>query len=172
MLQGYCDTGVNGCVYFTAVGGASGRIVINDGKITSIGFANQRGNRAMSAMENIDIESFRYDQPKFTSIPDRRLPDTPAILDKLAAVSGGLASNSQVVARPEKRSQSTQISKKAVELIESELTDLIGPMANFLCEEHVYKAGSVIEALKNLSGEISSQESQQLEKVLSLNGLL
>lgn len=171
VLQDYWDKKVSGCVFFATTDDHSGRVVLNDGEITSISYANQRGNRAMHAMATIALESFRFDQLTFASIPDVRLPDTPTILATLANAAGAELSTSAVADAPT-ASQTSEISAEAMTLIEDTLTDLIGPMASFLCEDHVQTASSTTEALSQLATEISPEEKQQLEQVLLKHNLI
>ncbi len=174
-LQNYCDTAVSGYIFFTSTDNRSGRVVLDDGNIISISYANQRGNRALNALAGVELDNYRYDQLMFAGLPDRRLPDSATILQQLSANVRQPASASGIpkaMTATAADNSTAHISEAAVTLIEDKLTDLIGPMAGLLCEDYVYNAKSTTAALTALSTELSDDESKALKQLLIANKML
>lgn len=152
-LRQYCLDNVSGCIFITTSDNRSGRIILTEGQITDLGYANNRGGAAIRSITRIKELRYRFSNVQ-TNIPvDTSLPETNAILSDLLSSS---SSSNLGVAHSQPASSSVVLSKKDIEAC---LVDIIGPMGGILCEDHLYQADSdIVTAISHIAAELSVAE--------------
>lgn len=156
-LKRHCLSNSDGCVFITSVAdNRSGRVILEAGKITDIGYANFRGTAAIHAISGLDKVQYRFSGVQVNFAADSSLPSTDTILAELSAAGGKSAGGASTGA-------SGVVNKK---VIEDCLIDIIGPMGTFLCEEHLYGESDTTVAISNIMAELSSEERTQFLQLM------
>lgn len=155
-LRQYCLDNASGCIFITTSDSRSGRIILTEGRITDIVYANNRGGAAIRSITRIKELRYRFSSVQ-TNIPfDTSLPETDSILSDLLSSSSGnnLATvHSQATSRT---ATNNTVSKKDIEEC---LIDIIGPMGGILCEDHLYHVDNdVVTAINHITLELSADE--------------
>lgn len=155
-LGEFCKSGASGCAFFTSSDNHAGRIIVNAGAITNVIYAVQTGNNALEAMTDILRIKYRFVPVAVRMAIDSTLPTTDIILRKLASTDGESSPTDSTGAK-----LTAQISKA----IEESLTDVIGPMATFICEEHLSNATNEAEVITAIMAEITSDEMSEFQEI-------
>lgn len=155
-------------IHYTTNDKRTGVIVFKEGDIVFVTCATSRGTAALDLLRQ--SSSVQYRTTAFMSLSAPNLPDTKAILSQLdtqpqAAVSAGTrAKRSVKTAAAVSRSGLEPKAKKA---LEKALNDIVGPMANFMMQDHVDDAANLKEALNNISQELSAGDMETLQQNLT-----
>lgn len=150
------------CVFFTTSNNAAGRVILENGQIIYLGYANKKGNNAIALMPEIQSLKYRVGQLRVQVPADTSLPSTELILRNLAPAGNADTATSNNVAPL--TSGMTSEEKQAVE---ETLIDMIGPMADFFIEDHVEGANSLQEAINNIMAELNSEEVDTFKAALN-----
>lgn len=167
-LKGYCETGINGCLFFTSSANAAGRIVLADGEIIDIAYSHKKGNDAIVAMHSIEQVKYRLDEGTTNSImKDGSLPATDVIIRNLTAMPAGTQAESKPT-NAQAAASGTILTAKISKDIEECLIEVIGPMASFICEDYVYNAKTLEQAMVDVLNELDSSEGQQFKSLFNM----
>lgn len=159
-LKKYCLSNSDGCVFITSVAdNRSGRVILDAGKITDIGYANYRGTVAIHAISGLDKIRYRFSDVQVNFVTDSSLPSTDAILSKLL-----LTSDEPVARKVSPAAGGGGVLNK--QYIEDCLIDIIGPMGAILCEEHLHGESDTTVAISNIVAELSGEERTQFLKLV------
>lgn len=159
-LQLYCQLKESGCIFLTSDSNHSGRIILRNGEITNLGYANQLGNNAIATMAEINRLKYRLGDQVPDIAPDNSLPSTELILRNLAPI-GEIDDSVDSDSSPAQK-----LTAKMQAAIEECLTEVIGPMAEFLCDDYVYNATDLDSALNGLIAELAPEEAEQFEQLI------
>lgn len=158
-LKKYCLSNSDGCVFITSVAdNRSGRVILDAGKITDVGYANYRGTVAIHAISGLDKIRYRFSDVQVNFAADSSLPSTDAILSKLL-----LTSDEPVARKVSTAGEGSVLNKQS---IEDCLIDIIGPMGAILCEEHLHGESDTTVAISNIVAELSGEERTQFLKLV------
>lgn len=158
-LQAYCKNNESGCMFITC-NNRSGRIILKDGLITNLAYAKYHGIDAIKEINSIDNIVYRFARINTNFKPDTSLPDTHSVLSELGVAYPEVSSRSAT-------QHTSNISKKEVE---ESLIEVIGPMGEFLCEEHLSDARDISVAITNICNELSMGEKESFIKQLEVIG--
>lgn len=161
LIEG-CNQGVTFCVFVTTSDNASGRIIISNGEIIALGYANKKGNKAIAAMQSIERIKYRVGKLRLNISPDTSLPSTDIILSQLS----GAPSDSGAAPAPKVGSLISSQQRKA---IESSLVDVIGPMAEFFIEDNIDLNASYEKIVRQVMKNLSSEEAEAFKQSLDAN---
>ena len=160
-LKSICNGKKTGTMFITSQLNRSAQIMVENGSIVYLYYFNKRGHDALMLLPEIQSGRYRFQEG---SIPSMRTPSlvTDDVLRYLSAASGELeeASNSpvEVSNRTEQKSAvMVSLSDEQKRILEEGLAIYIGPMASFICEDHLEKAGDVVSAIERLAAEIPEE---------------
>lgn len=125
------------------------RISLHDGEIVSINYRLKHGRDAIPLLKEIRQARVKFTQGKGgvdpTASGGSGLPPTTDIMRMLNADN---AAASEAAPAPTASSVSTDQVPKALKVIEAELIDVLGPLANIIWTEHLEKLGKPVLASK------------------------
>lgn len=138
-----CAERRTGTMFIITADNQSARFVLRQGEIVSVGFRLKRGREAVPLIKTITAGRFDFsaDMP---GPADASLPATHEILAQLgvpASVRAPAPTPPLGLAPPASRAQVERIQR----ILESELTEFLGPMARLVCREHLSQAGSLTD---------------------------
>lgn len=165
-LRQHCLDHASGCIFITTNDSRSGRIILTDGKITDIAYANNRGGTAIRSITRIKELRYRFSNVQ-TNIPiDTSLPETNTILSDL--LSSSTSDNLSTITTTQSTNDNTELSKKDIEEC---LVDIIGPMGGILCEDHLYQVDNdTVTAINHIASELSVNEKADFLSALKNKG--
>ncbi len=154
-IENLCLTQSSGTIYLTNEKGVMAQILLTEGHIVDIRYPAKSGMEALEVIfQSIRFGFFKFaeqDQSVIKPKVDTSLPATEKIFDNLKRFSTSAAKNSVLKA----------ISKdkmvQASEIVVSELTLYLGPMAAIVCDEYFENAQdltSVMGSLDNIASQI------------------
>jgi len=160
-LKSICNEKKTGTMFITSQLNRSAQIVVENGSIVFLYYFNKRGHDAMMLLSEIESGRYKFQEG---SIPSMRTPAlvTEDILRYLSAASSGSEETtragddvSNITAQQATTIESLSDEQKRI--LEESLAIYIGPMASFICEDHLEKAGDVTSAIKRLAAEIPEE---------------
>ncbi len=159
------NTKVTGTLFIVTKAKKSAQIMIENGEIVFIYFANKRGQDALELMSTIKAGKFRFQEGSVTS---RRsvLPPTKSILQTLAGMAG--QSPMEMETLQAGLGGSSSLSQEQKNILEECLAEYVGPIAAIICEDHFSMNVDFPTAIDLLTAEISSadQKTQFRKKVM------
>lgn len=118
------------------------RIVLQDGEIVSIAYGLKSGRDAIPLLKGIKEARVKFSQGKVGGeLGTGNLPSTPDIMRLL----GG---DRRSADGPAARSLTVDQLSKALPVIEAQLVEFLGPLANIVWNEHVDRVGKPVTASK------------------------
>ena len=144
-----CAQGLSGCVFITTSENHGVRFELWRGKIIGLFFRQLTGAKAIDAIRRITAGRLKYSEEVINHPPQDGLPPTPELLGALGAPGLEPApadDGSPAVARQELA--------RSVPVIEAELAEFLGPMAQLVCKEHVALARDVADLVESLAREL------------------
>lgn len=121
------------------------RISLQDGEVVSINYRLKSGREAIPLLKEIKQARMKFSQGKAGGdAPAAGLPPTSEIMRMLNADKGA----APAAAATAPSSVSTDQVPKALKIIEAELVEVLGPLANIVWGEHLDKLGKPVLASK------------------------
>src|SRR5215470_11213896 len=148
-LGALCAARRSGTMFIATADNQSARVGIRDGEIVSLVFRNRRGLEAIEHIRKIAGGRFSFSDTIVDRVASGDLPATADLLGLLAGRSPAPpvpkpASPPSPASSPSPRTSSAlspQLAKVQA-VIESELTEFVGPIAPLLCREHLARAAA------------------------------
>ncbi len=187
----FCKNKRTGCVTYTSDKGEAGQIFIKSGRIVALEYAGLTGVNSLPKMVDISrINDHQFKELPVIITPEAGFPDTKTLLQallqrkaiahdsqregerarksskKINDSSASSFSEPDSVVSSESLTQATLISAQQKQAIKKSLLSIIGPMAEFLAEEHVDEAESIEAALQGLQQDIDEDSYFQLRQSL------
>ncbi|MET0067175.1 MAG: hypothetical protein ABW076_12590 [Candidatus Thiodiazotropha sp.] len=155
-----CRDKSSGTVFYNLESGASARMVLNQGEICWLAFAELRGVEALRAIREIERGRMSFNPLLKLAIGKQVLPTTPEILRAInTREAHSFAAEPPVIATlentnsPAEPATGRSFDKQAVcELFSREAMEFLGPIARLLCEDY----------MKSMPQRISSNEVKKL----------
>jgi hypothetical protein len=144
-----CAQGRSGCVFITTSENHAVRFELWRGKIIGLSFRQLTGAKAIDAIRRITAGRLRYSEEVINHPPQEGLLPTPELLGALGAP--GLAPTPVDGVSPAAGRE--ELARRAV-VIQSELAEFLGPMAQFICKEHMALAANVTDLVESLAREL------------------
>ena len=162
-LKKLCKERATGTMFIATKANRSAQVMLDRGEIVFIYFFNKRGAEALELMSTIRAGRYRFQEGPVS----RRmsLPSTDAVFQSLL---GGQKLAGQA---SEPQSTGPGLNQEQKTVLESCLAGLIGPMAGFLCEDHLGDAVDLQTAIDALVAEIPSTEQAQKFRAMVLEKL-
>lgn len=159
-LNAVCVARQTGTMYITTDSKKSAQVMINEGVIVYLYFYNKRGMEALRLMAEMEFGRFKFQEGLPTSLK-ADLPTTNEILKQLEGavakepvIANDVVSADMPAEKPAGGKSGTGLNTDQKQLLEDALTDYIGPMAAFVCEDHLGTARDVESAVNALAAEI------------------
>ncbi len=150
-LAALCGAGRTGTLFMATTDNQSARIGLTQGEITSLVFRNQRGLEALDHLRKIVAARINFSDAVMDRGVRGDLPATPDLLGMLGADEppavaptrpAPLAAPPTAPAPPPSPSAADAQLARVQAVIETELTEYLGPMAVVICREHVARAAT------------------------------
>lgn len=161
-LKAVCDARKTGTMYITTDNKKSAQVMVNEGEIVYLYFYNKRGLEALQLMGQMATGRSKFQEGLPTNLK-AELPATHDILQQLMhpQADQGVEEASATAAAPAEEKVNAPASPPTAgitaaqkQVLEDALTDYIGPMAAFVCEDHLGAAQDVKSAVNSLAAEI------------------
>lgn len=121
------------------------RILLHEGEILSISYRLKNGREAVSLLKEITQARVKFSHGKAGGDQvNSGLPATDEIMHMLGGTKGAASATPVRTAGTVSADQVP----KALKIIETELIEFLGPLANFVWTEHVERAGQPVTANK------------------------
>ncbi len=153
------DKKTSGSLFLFAKDNMLIRIILDQGRIIAMACGNNRGMDVIPKIQSITSCRLRVSMNKTLKEGDA-LPSTQDIINQLQSKSELNPSNAN---GPIKNITSDQI-ERALNIIESELIEFLGPMGSIVWEEHMEEMGKLVSAdgfeslINQLAEEIGNTE--------------
>lgn len=170
-LQSLCGAQRSGIMFIITADNHVAQFILRSGEIVGLSHRLLRGLDALHSMRTFAAGRYRFVEEPV----DRTDPDLPPTLDLLAL----LIPEHPAPAEPPQSTSPTSSMKQALEsvraLIEPELTEFLGPMAEVICQEHLshvtaldspHLVTRLVEAIAKEIGD-PTKEAHFKERVLS-----
>ncbi len=159
IITGLCAGGRTGSLFIISETNCFARVVIAAGNIIYLEYRLKKGTEAIPVFLEIERGTIDFKDGKVISHKASPLPPIPDLLAQLGgeAVPVGSAS-------PPPAAAPGLASADAFKIIEDELTDVLGPMAALVWEEHLENAGGASadvdlgQLISNVSTEIDDPD--------------
>jgi hypothetical protein len=146
-----CDQKASGTVFIATRDNHIAQMMLDQGEIVFIFFAGKRGQEALNLVTEIREGRYRFQEGGVVS-RGMQLPPTQDILRALSSGSAQASSPADEAHAPD----GNGLSPEQKTVLETCLTDCIGPMAAIICEDHFASASSFQAAVDALAAEIPS----------------
>lgn len=133
IISGLCAGGHTGSLLIISEINCFARLVIVGGDIVYLEYRLRKGAQAIPLFREIEHGTLDFKDGKVIAHKASALPPTPELLAQLAGRNDIPPRTPAAGDRPS--------APQALELIEDELTDILGPMASLVWEEHLERAG-------------------------------
>lgn len=156
-----------GCFFIATSTNKLARIWLDKGKIVNVDYAYKRGAEAVFLMTQIVDGRFRFEPESHTPSGSGEvfLPDTKQILQVLSGSSGsGGGSGTKGVS-------DTNFSADTKRIMLNVLKDIIGPMANIICDEVFAQCEDKPNAMRAFAQELDEEDFQLFVSHLEREGL-
>jgi len=141
-LGAMCAAKRTGTMFVATTDNHSARIGLQQGDIVSLVFRTQRGREALDHIRKITAGRFSFSDAVVDKGPHADLPHTADLLTLLVGEGSPLPppapASPAAAAQPVDNPQLA----RAQAVIESELTEFVGPIAPLLCREHIARAAA------------------------------
>lgn len=154
-LRRLCAEGRTGTLFITTSDNHPVRFVVRTGAITAVMFRQQTGGAALASIKRIAGGRLNYSTELFDYGPPQELPSTPELL----TVLDGMAADADERGGPGGAVVAASLNRSRA-IIEAELTEYLGPMAQVIYSEHVARAvrgggsTSVNDVIESLAREL------------------
>lgn len=149
-----------GILYITTDTNKSAQIIMDGGEIVFVYFASKLGEKAIELLANSNSGRYRFQSGTFSGRTP--LPPTLTILQILGGEDVS-ASGQAVTNVPEV----PVFGDSEIALISTTLATYVGPLAGFLCNDHLKTAKSLEEGIDLLASEIpSAQQADEFKKTV------
>jgi len=144
-----CTQRSSGCVFITTSDNHAIRFELRGGKIIALCFRQHTGSKAIESIQRITGGRLRYSEEVIERDAQEDLPPTPELLAALGAAGTAAAEGNGAgdVTRREELARNRAV-------IESELAEYLGPMAQLVCKEHMARATDVNDLVESLAREL------------------
>lgn len=157
-LKRICREQKTGTLYITSQLNRSAQVVVDSGNIVFLYYFNKRGQDALKLLPEVESGRFRFQEG---SIPSMRIETliTEDILRFLSAATGEFEKSGKAdlpaVHEKEKTTEGgVSLTEEQKRMLEEGLALYIGPMASFICEDHLSREIDMKLAIERLAGEI------------------
>jgi hypothetical protein len=143
-LGALCAAKRTGTMFVATTDNHSARIGLKQGDIVSLVFRNQRGLEALDHIRKITAGRFSFSDAVVDKGPHADLPHTADLLALLVGEESPLAPPASAPRAPGPAAQPADNPQlaRARAVIESELTEFVGPIAPLLCREHMARTAA------------------------------
>ena len=150
-LGALCAAKRTGTMFVATTDNHSARIGLRQGDIVSLVFRNQRGLEALDHIRKITAGRFSFSDAVVDKAPHADLPHTSDLLALLVGEESPLpppasAPPAAAAPRPAAPASAQPLDNpqlaRAQAVIESELTEFVGPIAPLLCREHMARTAA------------------------------
>ena len=145
-----CSQGQTGSVFITTSDNHAVRFALQDGTIIAVSFRQQTGLSALVAIQRIGRGRLKYSEEVLHRQPQPDLPPTHEVLLMLNGESVDPAEPPAQAPPPAAREELA----RSRGIIEAELAEYLGPMAELVCADHLATASSVNDLVEQLAREI------------------
>lgn len=145
-----CSRRMSGCIFITTSENHAVRFELHDGTITAVSFRQQLGLDAIPAIKRITGGQLRYSEDRLPHPPQNGLPATPELLAMLNGSPAEPDDEPPVASAPVRESLA-----RSRPIIESELAEFLGPMAQVVCGDHIALATGMNELIESLAKELA-----------------
>lgn len=130
-LKHLCDKGKTGTMFITSDDNHSARFALQDGKVFTCAFSQKKGFDALPLIKKIKFAHCRFADGVFSHMDEIMLPGENTLFDILEGDAAAPASIDQAVelVNPDMN--------KTLRMIEQQLSQYIGPIAEVVCEEYL-----------------------------------
>ena len=167
-----------GTLFITSAEQHSAHFVLNNGTICAVGYRFKRGMAAVDAMRQMRAGSYRFEANIVCAKSTSDLPDAQRLLALLTDVEPATdaAAEQPVATRTEPAATPRQMAP-FVALIQKQLTQHLGPVAEICCEDYLERTGGVhsladlTDMVHTLSEEIADNDERREFEETSLAAL-
>lgn len=176
-LEQHCAARHSGTLFITSQSNASIRFILIDGRIVSMAQRRELGLEALDSIKQMQSGRLRF-TPGLMYSPDgqQHLPNTAELIELLLDPDDSTyeSSNSSdpvtlfEISEDNLVPAAGTIDKRTVRMVvEFQLTEIVGPMASIICDEHFASAGNylhqieIVLLLKSISAEIGDDNLQR-----------
>ena len=145
-LGALCAAKRTGTMFVATTDNHSARIGLRQGDIVSLVFRNQRGLEALDHIRKITAGRFSFSDAVVDKGTQADLPHTADLLALLLGEESPLPPPASAAPRTPAAAATPPVEHpqlaRAQAVIESELTEFVGPIAPLLCREHLARAAA------------------------------
>jgi len=145
-LAALCAAKRTGTMFVATTDNHSSRIGLRQGDIVSLVFRNQRGLEALDHIRKITAGRFSFSDAVVDKGTQADLPHTADLLALLLGEESPLPPPASAAPRTPAAAATPPVEHpqlaRAQAVIESELTEFVGPIAPLLCREHLARAAA------------------------------
>ena len=145
-LGALCAAKRTGTMFVATTDNHSARIGLRQGDIVSLVFRNQRGLEALDHIRKITAGRFSFSDAVVDKAPHADLPHTSDLLALLVGEESPLPPPASAAPRTPAPAAAQRVDNpqlaRARAVIESELTEFVGPIAPLLCREHMARTAA------------------------------
>ena len=138
-LKSLCIQRSTGTIFIATPDNHFGRIVLKGGEIISLIFGTKSGESAIPFIRAIKAGKFKFSQGHAHADGNENLPPSPVLLNRLSA---GVPASGPAARAAVNKNMLGQVYR----IVEGELVEIIGPIANLVCSEHKEKFGTITQA--------------------------
>lgn len=136
-LKNHCLQRSTGTLFIATPDNHFGRIVLKGGEIISLIFGTKSGEAAIPFIRAIKTGKFRFSQGQTPTDGAEDLPPNPELLCRLDTGATPVGTTAQ----------HPPVDRMALghtyRIVEGELVEFVGPIANLVCSEHKAKFGTI-----------------------------
>lgn len=151
-LEGLHQQKSTGTLFIATPDNHFGRIVLKGGEIVSLVFGTKSGEAAIPYIRAVKAGKFKFSQGQTPTDGFENLPPSPVLLRRL---------NTSAAAPVVKLQPAIDLSRlgQIYRVIEDELVEFVGPIANLVCNEHKARFGTIAKtsALYDLLESVASE---------------
>jgi hypothetical protein len=134
----------SGTLFITSAEQHSAHFVLNDGRVCAVGYRFKRGMSAVEAIRQMRAGSYRFEANIVCAKSTTDLPDTQHLLALLTDVEPAIGAAAKRPAATHDESATTpRPMAPFVTLIQKQLTQYLGPVAEICCEDYLERTGGV-----------------------------
>lgn len=137
-LKGLCTQRSTGTLFIATPDNHFGRIVLRGGEIISLIFGTKSGMAALPFIRAINTGKFKFAKGQTPTDGTEDLPPGPELLRRLGAAASPVGATARAPMAQKSLGQVYRI-------VEGELVEFVGPIANLVCSEHKEKFGPITQ---------------------------
>ena len=162
-----CAQRQTGCIFITTSDNHGVRFALQGGTIVAMAFRQQTGPDALTSIRRIRKGRLQFSDMAPPQEPQPGLPSTPELLSMMQGTATDPAPSRRETPAGPAPGPANESLLRSRAVIESELAEYLGPMAQVVCAEHIETAGSLSELIDTLAKELhdSGKASRFKERV-------